>query len=93
MTATRGKLWHVQAAGRSAAAEFLDQAVDLVLPRLSNHEQDNLLTQLLTARTHGDGPPSVGTDAHLPRTWWKQGVHREGRAARPAGFVQSARPN
>jgi hypothetical protein len=49
VTATKDRLWHVEAAGRSASAEFLDQAVELVLPRLSYEERDSLLIQLLTA--------------------------------------------
>ena len=53
VTATKGRLWHVEAAGRSASAEFLDQALDLVLPRLSYEELDQLLIQLLTAAMTG----------------------------------------
>jgi hypothetical protein len=49
VTATKDRLWHVEAAGRSASAEFLDQAIELVLPRLTYDEQDSLLIQLLTA--------------------------------------------
>ena len=49
VTATRGRLWHVEAAGRSASAAFLDQALDLVLPRLSYEEHDSLLIRLLIA--------------------------------------------
>ena len=49
VTATKGRLWRVEAAGRSASAEFLDQAVDLVLPRLTYEELDKLLIELLTA--------------------------------------------
>jgi len=49
VTATKRRLWHVEAAGRSASAEFLDQAIDLVLPRLTYEEQDSLLIRLLTA--------------------------------------------
>jgi hypothetical protein len=49
VTATKGRLWHVEAAGRSASAEFLDQALELVLPRLSYEDIDSLLIQLLTA--------------------------------------------
>jgi hypothetical protein len=49
VTATKIRLWHVQAAGRSASAEFLDQAIDLVLPRLSYEDQDSLLIRLLMA--------------------------------------------
>jgi hypothetical protein len=49
VTATKNRLWHVQAAGRSASAEFLDQAIDLVLPRLTYEEQDSLLIRLLIA--------------------------------------------
>ena len=47
VTATKGQLWHVEAAGRSASAEFLDQALDLALPRLTHEELDQLLIQLL----------------------------------------------
>ena len=47
VTATKDRLWHVEAAGRAASAEFLDQAVELVLPRLSYEERDALLIQLL----------------------------------------------
>jgi hypothetical protein len=50
VTATKGRLWHVEAAGRSASAEFLDQALELVLPRLSYEEQDRLLIRLLSER-------------------------------------------
>ena len=49
VTATRDRLWHVEAAGRSASAVFLDEALELLLPRLSYEEQDRLLMQLLTA--------------------------------------------
>ena len=51
VTATKGRLWHVEAAGRSASAEFLDQALDLVLPRLTHEELDQLLIQLLMETT------------------------------------------
>jgi len=47
VTATKDRLWHVEAAGRSASAEFLDHAIELVLPRLTRDEQDSLLIQLL----------------------------------------------
>jgi hypothetical protein len=50
VTATKGRLWHVEAAGRSASATFLDQALELVLPRLSYGEQDSLLIRLLSTR-------------------------------------------
>jgi len=50
VTATKDRLWHLEAAGRSASAEFLDEAIDLVLPRLSYEEQDSLVIQLLMAR-------------------------------------------
>jgi hypothetical protein len=49
VTATKDRLWHVEAAGRSASAEFLDQAIELVLPRLLYEERDRLLIRLLTA--------------------------------------------
>jgi hypothetical protein len=50
VTATKDRLWHVEAAGRSASAEFLDQALDLLLPRLTYEEQDSLLIRLLSTR-------------------------------------------
>ena len=49
VTATKDRLWHVEVAGRSASAEFLDQALELVLPRLSYEERDSLLIRLLIA--------------------------------------------
>lgn len=49
VTATKGRLWKVEAAGRAASAEFLDQALELVLPRLSYEERDSLLIRLLIA--------------------------------------------
>lgn len=49
VTATKDRLWHVEAAGRTASAEFLDQALEIALPRLSHEEQDALLIQLLVA--------------------------------------------
>jgi hypothetical protein len=48
VTATKDGLWHVEAAGRSASAQFLDQALDLLLPLLSRDERDRLLIRLLT---------------------------------------------
>jgi len=50
VTATKDRLWRVEAAGRSASAEFLDQAIELVLPRLSYEDQDTLLIRLLSVR-------------------------------------------
>ena len=55
VTATKDRLWHVEAAGRSASAEFLDQAIDLVLPRLSYEDQDSLMLRLLVARAKEQG--------------------------------------
>lgn len=49
VTAEKDKLWHVEAAGKSASAAFLDQAIEAVLPQLSFAEQDSLVIQLLTA--------------------------------------------
>ena len=49
VSAAKGRLWLVEAAGRSASAEFLDQALELVLPRLSYEDLDRLLIQLLSA--------------------------------------------
>ena len=50
VTAKKDRLWHVEAAGRSASAVFLDHAIELVLPRLSYEEQDSLLIRLLSVR-------------------------------------------
>ena len=56
VTATKIRLWHVQAAGRSASAEFLDQALELALPRLSYEDLDTLLIRLLSeAAIRNDG--------------------------------------
>ena len=49
VTATKDRRWRVEAAGRSASAEFLDQALELVLPRLTYEERDSLLIRLLIA--------------------------------------------
>jgi hypothetical protein len=49
VTASKDRLWHVEAEGKSASAEFLDQALDLLLPLLSRAEQDRLLIRLLLA--------------------------------------------
>jgi hypothetical protein len=49
VTATKDRLWQVEASGRSASAEFLDQALELVLPRLTYEERDSLLIRLLIA--------------------------------------------
>lgn len=49
VTAKKDRQWHVEAAGRSVSAAFLDQAVELVLPRLSYEERDSLLIELLEA--------------------------------------------
>ena len=51
VTATKGRLWHVEAAGRAASGEFLDQALDRLLPRLTPAELDLLLIKLLMAAT------------------------------------------
>lgn len=56
VTAKKNRLWHVEAAGRSASAGFLDQALDRVLPQLSYQEQDNLMILLLTATGSEDSP-------------------------------------
>lgn len=54
VTAKKNRLWHVEAAGRSASAGFLDQALDRVLPQLSYQEQDSLMILLLTAAAAED---------------------------------------
>ena len=48
IAAAKDGLWHVEAAGRSAAARFLDQALELVLPHLTNSQRDALMIKLLT---------------------------------------------
>ena len=55
VTARKDRRWHVEAEGRSASAAFLDQALDLVLPRLSYVEQDSLVVQLLAATAEESG--------------------------------------
>lgn len=45
VTAKKDRQWHVAA----VSAAFLDQAVELVLPRLSYEERDSLLIELLEA--------------------------------------------
>ena len=70
VTATKDRLWHVEAAGRSASAEFLDQAIDLVLPRLSYEEQDSLVIRLLTAR---EAEPGSSPRARPSAMWWSTG--------------------
>ena len=49
VTATKDRLWHVESSGRSTSAEFLDQALHRLLPRLSHQELDSLLIRLLVA--------------------------------------------
>jgi hypothetical protein len=56
VTATKDRLWHVEAAGRSASAQFLDQALDLLLPRLTLAEQDSLIIRLLSTRATERSP-------------------------------------
>jgi hypothetical protein len=51
VTASKNRIWHLEAAGRSASAAFLDQAIELVLPRLTYEERDSLLIRLLLATT------------------------------------------
>jgi hypothetical protein len=51
VTARKGRLWHVEAAGRVASGEFLDQALERLLPRLTPAELDQLLIKLLAAAT------------------------------------------
>ena len=51
VTASKNRLWYLEAAGRSASAAFLDQAIELVLPRLTYEERDSLLIRLLLAAT------------------------------------------
>jgi len=48
VTASKDQLWHVEAAGRSASAKYLDEALDSVLPRLGNEDRDSLLIRLLS---------------------------------------------
>ena len=56
VTARKIRLWHVEAAGMSASAEFLDQALELVLPRLSYEDLESLSIRLLSeAATRNDG--------------------------------------
>jgi hypothetical protein len=56
VTARKDRLWHVEAEGRSASAAFLDQALEVVLPRLTYVELDSLVVQLLTATAAEPSP-------------------------------------
>jgi len=49
VTAGKDRVWNIEAAGRSASAGYLDQAIELVLPRLTYEERDSLLIRLLLA--------------------------------------------
>jgi hypothetical protein len=49
VTAGKDRVWNIKAAGRSASAGYLDQAIELVLPRLTYEERDSLLIRLLLA--------------------------------------------
>jgi hypothetical protein len=44
-----GDLWLVEAEGRSATEDTLDQALSIVLPQLSYRDHDRLLVRLLMA--------------------------------------------
>jgi hypothetical protein len=46
-----GTVWRVEADGRSAAEDTLDQALSVVLPQLSYQDHDRLLVRLLLAVT------------------------------------------
>lgn len=48
VAASKDRLWHVQADGRSAADKFLDQALEKVLPHLTDRQRDALMIKLLT---------------------------------------------
>jgi hypothetical protein len=48
IAAAKDRLWHVEADGRSAAARFLDQALEKVLPHLTSRQRDALMIKLLT---------------------------------------------
>jgi hypothetical protein len=48
VAASKDRLWHVEADGRSAAAKFLDQALEKVLPHLTGRQRDALMIKLLT---------------------------------------------
>jgi hypothetical protein len=50
VTATKDRLWHVDAGPGPASAEFLDQTLDLLLPLLSRERLDDLLIRLLMAK-------------------------------------------
>jgi hypothetical protein len=48
IAAAKDRYWHVEAGGRSAAARFLDQALEKVMPHLTNRQRDALMIKLLT---------------------------------------------
>jgi hypothetical protein len=47
IAAAKDRLWHVEVAGKSAAARFLDQALEKVVPHLTNRQRDALMIKLL----------------------------------------------
>jgi chemotaxis regulatin CheY-phosphate phosphatase CheZ len=47
IAAAKDRLWHVEAAGKSAATRFLDQALEKVVPHLTNRQRDALMLKLL----------------------------------------------
>ena len=48
VAAAKDDLWRVEVDGKSVAARFLDQALEKVLPHLTNRQRDALMIKLLT---------------------------------------------
>ena len=47
IAAAKGRFWRVEAEGKSAVSRFLDQALEKVLPHLTNRQQDALILKVL----------------------------------------------
>lgn len=47
IAAVKDRLWRVEAEGKSAAARFLDQALEKVLPHLTDRQRDAVMLRLL----------------------------------------------
>jgi hypothetical protein len=56
VTASKKRILHIEAAGRSASAAFLDQAIELVLPRLTYEERTASRSSCCRQRTPGRSP-------------------------------------
>lgn len=47
IAAAKDRLWHVEAEGKTAVSRFLDQALEKVVPHLTNRQREALMLKLL----------------------------------------------